>query len=471
MKKIYVLDTNVPLHDPNFFYHFGDNEIVLPAIVLEEVDNKKREMNEVGKNARMMTNKIKELRIGHEGKLSTGVPLENGATLRVELNHVSFKKLSAVFRDDSNDNRILAVAKNLHDEEMEKPEDVRREVILVSNDGIVLVKGDTLGLAVEMYNNDRVSSPDNVHKGYHTLYVDKETIDRFCAADELLYEEVADFFESNEHFNPKGVFVQDFILLRNPENSSQSALSRLLLVNGKKTLTSLVVESDDFKEGIYGIKPRNVEQKMALELLMDPFVPLVCLSGQAGTGKTLFALAAGLEQSVEDNRYKKISVARSVIPMGKDLGYLPGDMNEKLRPWIQPIYDNLEYLLGIDHNDNDGYGKGKKRNVEEEAQQLNIQVEALTYIRGRSIPEQFIIIDEAQNLSPYEVKTILTRVGEDTKIVLLGDPDQIDHPYLDSTNNGLTYVIERFKQEPDAGIVQLTKTERSSLADKAAKLL
>lgn len=474
MKKIFVLDTNILLHDPNSINNFGKNEIVLPAIVLEELDNKKREQNEIGKNARQITRVIKELRKGHEGQLSKGVPLENGGVLRVELNHRSFEKLRDIFGEETNDNRIIAVAKNLYDEEQEKDEKIRKEVVLVSNDGLVIAKADALELNVEMYEKDRIDDVDNIHTGNHTVSVPKEIIDTLYKNDEVPFEKIEPFLDKNH-----SVFVQDFFILKSLDGSKQSGLARLIVSQGKKVLTTLVVESKEFKDeyddGVYGITPRNVQQIMTMELLMDPHVPLVALRGPAGTGKTLLALAAGLQQATGtgNGSYKKILAARSVIPVGKDIGYLPGDMNEKLRPWMQPIYDNLEFLLGYnnDEDEEDTYGKGQKRSLEDEVEQLNIQVEALTYIRGRSIPKQFIIIDESQNLSPYEVKTIISRAGEDTKIILLGDPEQIDHPYLDSTNNGLTHVIERMKQEHNVGIVYLEKTERSSLAEKAAKLL
>lgn len=456
--KTFVLDTNILLHDPLSIYSFGANEIVIPAIVLEELDSKKREQNEIGRNARMVTRIIKELRKDHEGKLSTGIPLDNGGILRVELNHISFEKLQDIFGEKTNDNRIIAVAKNLADE-------LNREVILVSNDGLVIAKADALGLKVEMYDNDRIENLDVVHKGYHNVLVPKEMIDTFYdeKSEGLDFREVEPFMDDNT----QEVFPQDFFILKDMNGTKQSALARLLEVGGKKKLVSLVMSDN---EEVWGVKPRNAQQRMAMELLMDPNVSLVCLAGKAGTGKTLLALAAGLSQTEDDKTYKKVLVARPVIPMGKDIGYLPGDMNEKLRPWMQPIYDNLEFLLNIEEEEDD-FGKGTKRTVETEMQQLSIEVEALTYIRGRSIPKQFIILDECQNLTKNEILTIISRAGEGTKIIMCGDPEQIDHPYIDTTNNALTFVIERMKQESDVGIVKLEKTERSSLAEKAAKLL
>ena len=459
--KIFVLDTNIILHDALSIFKFGQNEIVVPAIVLEELDSKKRLQDEVGRNARAFSRILDDLREKYNGQLNTGAPLETGGTLRVELNHISFEKMEKYFAEKTNDNRILAVALNLHDEEMEKPEDQRNEVIFVSNDMLAAVKGDTLGLKVEKYESDRlIDDLEEVHKGYHEIQIPSELINKFYDNERLEFEEV------QEYIGEKDVYVQDFFILKDLNGSNQSALARLLEVNGSRRLVSFVIDTDD---EIWGITGRNVQQRMLLELLMDPNLELVCGVGKAGTGKTLLALAAALAQTEEDRIYRKILVARPVIPMGKDIGFLPGDMNDKLRPWMQPIYDNLEYLFDIDEDANEK--NGKKVTIEDAIADINLEVEALTYIRGRSIPKQFLIIDECQNLTKSEALTILSRAGEGTKVVFLGDPDQIDHPYLDATNNALTYVIERMKQLPEVGVVKLAKTERSNLAEKAAKLL
>lgn len=508
--KTFVLDTNILLHDPNSVFSFGANEVVIPAIVLEELDSKKREQTEVGRNARAITRIIKKLRKNHEGKLSTGLPLENGGILRIELNHISFEKLQDVFVEKTNDNRIIAVVMNLKqefedtlDEEtknklagLEKNfqegyydyemywgryyELTGRLFTLISNDSLVVAKADTLGLKIDEYDNDRVESLDVVHKGFHTVHVPPEIIGAYYKNGELDLYDIEGYIKESlalkEDDDVKNfVYMQDFLILKDLHGSKQSGLGRVIRQGNSAKLVTLLLEEEEkeFKEkgqehpGIYGITSRNVQQKMLLELLLDPNVSLIVGLGQAGTGKTLLALAAALQQTEVDNEYKKILAARPVIPMGKDIGYLPGDKDEKMRPWMQPIYDNLEFLLGLEDED----GHDGKRSIDEEVQKLKIEIEALTYIRGRSIPDQFILIDEAQNLSPHEVRTILTRAGEGTKIILLGDPEQIDHPYLDSTNNALTYVVERMKQEPDVGIVKLEKTERSKLAEKAAKLL
>ena len=506
--KTIVLDTNVLLHDPNSIYHFGPNEIVIPAIVIEELDSKKREPNEIGRNARFLTRFITSLRKGNEGKLSFGVPLKNGGKLRIELNHVSFKKLQSVFGERTNDNRIIAVAINLQnefedsldihvknkleelkkafkeekgmkkEEYLEKYETLTgRSFTLVSNDGLVIVKADAIGIAVEMYENDRVKNIDAIHKGFHELLVPKEMIDEFYEKEEIQLKEFMPYlleqFDLKDETNLyKVIHAQDFFILRDIYGSKSSAVARLLFKENRHSLVTLVINDEKTGNSFWGIKPRNVQQVMLSELLLDPHVPLIVGIGQAGTGKTLLALAAGLSQT-EGNQptYKKTLIARPVVPMGKDIGFLPGEMADKLRPWMQPIYDNLEFLLRKQEGEKENDKNQGELNVDIAASKLKLEIEALTYIRGRSIPNQFIIIDEAQNLSPHEVKTILTRVGEGSKVVLLGDPEQIDHPYLDATNNGLTYVAERMKGEKDVGIVNLQKTERSDLADRAAKLL
>lgn len=442
MSKIYVLDTNVLLQDPYAIFSFKDNEIVIPAVVLEELDSKKRYMDEIGRNARLVSKIIDKLR--ETGKLHKGVPLDNGGSLRIELNHRSFQKLQDIFIEVTNDNRILAVAKNLSLEEEEKENG--RPVILVSKDTLVRVKADALGLESEDFLSDRVVEMSDIYTGFLEIYVSKETLDLFYQKGELALSEVA-----NHPFYPN-----QFLLLKDALGSSSSAVA---MVDGKGKHMKKLLHDEEI---VWGIKPRNVQQMMAIELLMRPDIPLVTMAGKAGTGKTLIALAAGLFQTEDLQMFKKLLVARPIVPVGKDIGYLPGEKQEKLRPWIQPIYDNLEYL----------FNTKKSGEIDQILAGLNsVEVEALTYIRGRSIPEQYIIIDEAQNLTKHEVKTILTRVGEKSKIVLMGDTAQIDHPYLDEYNNGLTYAIEKFKDQAVAGHIKLMKGERSGLAQLAADLL
>jgi PhoH-like ATPase len=442
LNKIYVLDTNVLLQDPFAIFAFEENEVVIPAIVLEEVDSKKRYMDEIGRNARQVAKLMDQFR--EKGKLHDKVLLENGGQLRVELNHRSFEKMKDMFDEKSNDNRIIAVALNLQLEENLKGNG--KPVILVSKDALMRVKADAIGIQAEDFLSDRVITSDHIYSGYLEVYVGLEVLNKFYKEHKIALKELR-----YQHIYPN-----QFVILKDELGSSASAIGKV--DKDCKVVIPLIRELDH----VWGIKPRNVQQRMAFELLLRDDLPLVTLVGKAGTGKTLLSLAAGLLQTEDLHEYKKLLVARPVVPVGKDLGYLPGEKEEKLRPWMQPIYDNLDYLFNT-----------KKPGELDQilAGMASIQVEALTYIRGRSIPDQFIIIDEAQNLTKHEVKTILTRVGEGSKIVLMGDPQQIDHPYLDEYNNGLTYVVEKFKGEKISGHVKLEKGERSGLAQLAADLL
>ncbi|WP_400163165.1 PhoH family protein [Brevibacillus sp. TJ4] len=444
MKKIYVLDTNVLLQDPRAMFAFADNEIVIPAVVLEEIDSKKRYMDEIGRNARYVARLLDSFR--EHGHLHAGVTLETGGLFRVELNHSSFQLLQKHFTETTNDNRILAVALNLQEEEnrSENP----RPVILVSKDALMRVKADALNLKAEDFLSDRVVGEyTSLYTGYQKMLVSSDIIQSYYTARKLNLTACFPQYRFHPH---------QFLVLKDELNPSISAIGKVDPEG--KTLEMLISDDDP----IWGIRARNVQQRMATELLLRDDIPLVTMTGKAGTGKTLLALAAGLLQIEDQQKYKKLLVARPIVPLGKDIGYLPGEKEEKLRPWMQPIYDNLEYLFNTKRpGDLDKILAGMG----------SLQVEALTYIRGRSIPEQYIIIDEAQNLTKHEVKTILTRVGDGSKIVLMGDPEQIDHPYLDESNNGLTYVVDVFKDQRMAGHIRLEKGERSLLAQLAADLL
>ncbi len=437
-----MIDTNVFLQDPRAIFQFEDNEVVIPAVVLEEIDSKKRYMDEIGRNARQFSRMLDRLR--NQGKLHEGIPLENGGTVRVELNHRSLQYLKETFIEVTNDNRILAVAMNLQSEL--QASDPAKKVIIVSKDALVRVKADALGIVAEDFLSDRVTEYDNIYKGKLYQEVSKDVLNQFYENQEL----PVSILEKER------LYPHQFIVLKDALGTPASAVAKV------DETGKLVKPFAKEPEHVWGIKPRNVEQKMALELLLREDIPLVTLTGKAGTGKTLLSLAAGLLQTEDMGRYNKLLVARPVVPMGKDIGFLPGEKEEKLRPWMQPVFDNLEYLFNT-----------KKPGELDQilAGMGSIQVEALTYIRGRSIPDQFIIIDEAQNLTKHEVKTILTRVGEGSKIVFMGDPAQIDHPYLDELNNGLAYVVEMFKDQAISGHVKLEKGERSGLAQLAADLL
>ncbi|BBH21245.1 hypothetical protein Back11_25900 [Paenibacillus baekrokdamisoli] len=443
MKKIFVLDTNVLLHDPQAIFAFEDNEIIIPAVVLEEIDSKKRLADELGRNARHVSRLLDQMR--ETGRLHEGIKLPNGGLLKVELNHRSYLRVQEMFGEMSNDNRILAVALNYSLEEKEKEEP--RPIIIVSKDVLVRIKADVLGLSAQDYLSDQVVAASDVYTGYLTLFVHPAVIDEFYTYRFLTIKNL----QLTTRLQPN-----EFVILRDELGTSKSALLKVTQDGAK--LEPLYLSNDP----VWGMTARNAQQRMALELLLNDDIPLVTLTGKAGTGKTLLALAAGLMKVEDEHKYKKLLIARPVVPMGKDIGYLPGEKEEKLRPWMQPIYDNLEFL----------FDTKKSGDIDKILMGLgSIQVEALTYIRGRSIPGQFIIIDEAQNLTRHEVKTIVSRVGEGSKIVLMGDPEQIDHPYLDSISNGLTHIVERFKQEGVSGHMTLEKGERSKLAQLAADLL
>ncbi|RRJ54825.1 PhoH family protein [Paenibacillus oralis] len=442
MKKIYVLDTNVPLADPLApFQAFADNDVIIPAIVLEEIDAKKRSDDDLGRNARRFSRMLDALR--EEGKLHEGIRTAAGGTIKIEMNHRSFSNVQEAFGEYTNDNRILAVALNLH---MEQKEEINPlPVILVSKDVLVRIKADVLGIVAQDFENDRVVASDDIYQGYNELKIHPGIIDAFYNNRGVSLSEL------NHQVNPN-----EFIILKDEFGTTKSALGKVDI--NKKMLIPLFTND----QPVWGISAKNAQQRMALELLLNDEIPLVTLIGKAGTGKTLLTLAAALSKVEDEHKYKKLLIGRPVIPMGKDIGYLPGEKDEKLRPWMQPIYDNLEYL----------FDTKKPGDIEKILMGMGgIQVEALTYIRGRSIPGQFIVIDEAQNLSKHEVKTIVSRAGEGSKVVLIGDPEQIDHPYLDSTTNGLTYIVERFKNQDISGHVKLLKGERSNLAQLAADLL
>jgi PhoH-like ATPase len=432
MQKIYILDTNVLLHNPGALFAFEDNQVVIPFAVIEEIDSQKKRQDVIGRNARVVSRELDALRA--LGRLSEGVELPSGGKLTIELNHSSILSCPKGLDPDKHDNRILAVAYNLSRAE-------RETVILVTKDLNLRIKADVVGIRAEDLHNDKIDY-DQLYTGIAETYVTARELDSFYQYGKLKI--------------PGGLpFSNQFFLLRCNENPSQSALAR----HWQGMLLPLC-HADSIN---WGIKALNKEQKFALELLLNDQIKIVTLVGRAGTGKTLLALAVGLQKILEENAYSRLLVTRPVVPMGEDLGYLPGTKEEKLRPWMQPIYDNLEFLM---RDCPDPYGV-----LQDFIRKGTLELEALTYIRGRSIPRQFIICDEAQNLSPHMIKTLITRVGEDTKIVLTGDPEQIDHPYLDASSNGLTYLVERLKGEEIAGHVTLIRGERSKVAELGGRLL
>jgi len=437
-KKTYVIDTSVFLSDANALYRFKNNDIIIPIKVLEEIDKHKKRQDSVGFNARLIIKHLDELR--GKGSLHKGLRLGKG------LGILKVAKASSDLPKDLDfnvpDHQILSVA--VH----ESLQNERRKVIVVSRDINMRVIADSLGLISEDYEtNSIVEDKDKVYEGFSEVLVDDEFIERFYDHEEMVLE---------ESMVKEKLYPNQFLLLISSSNPKKSAICRFS--DHKSPLKPINVK--EYSKS-WGVVPRNKEQTFAYDLLFDDDVPLVSLIGRAGSGKTLMAIAAGLEQTVgfAERKYKKIVVSRPVQPMGKDIGFLPGTMEEKMLPWLMPIHDNLEFILGNKNQIKSYFEKGQ------------IEVEAITYIRGRSISNAFIIIDEAQNLTAHEVKTIITRVGENTKIILTGDIEQIDNIYTNETSNGLTYAIEKFKHAELAGHITFKKGERSKIATLASKVL
>ena len=437
MKKNYILDTNVLLHDPNSLLSFEEHNVLLPIEVIEEIDRFKRESTELGQNARSVSRMLDGFR--GAGRLSEGVTLPNGGRLRILFQSPAAKNGHSMFNTDSVDNRILSLASGV------KKTEPKSQTILVSKDINLRIKADALGLLAEDYENDRVFIKD-LYTGMIELTISSEKMASFRSNGEL------------ELNGGKQYFPNEYCTLVEETNTKRTALSKVDLPATK------LVPIIDCREGVWGIKPRNREQHFGFDALLDDRVKLVTLMGKAGTGKTLLAMAAGLKRTVVDREFRRLVVARPTISMGKELGFLPGSLEEKLAPWMQPIHDALEMLgdmnMGHEH-----------RRSGDLMRSGSIVVEALSYIRGRSIANQFMIIDEAQNLTPLEAKTIITRVGHGTKIVFTGDPYQIDNPYVDSSSNGFNYIVSRFRGEAVAAHIEFQKGERSELAELAANIL
>jgi PhoH-like ATPase len=441
--KNYILDTNVVLHDPDALLNFADNNVLIPIEVIEEIDRFKRESSELGQNARTVSRMLDGFR--GEGSLSEGVKLPNGGKLKIAFQkngqngHGHVNGDSHILNSNSVDNRILAFAAGIQKAQPKNP------TILVSKDINLRIKADALGLQAEDYENDRVFIQD-LYTGMIEMSVSAEKLAAFRSNGEL------------ELNGGKKYFPNEFCTLIDEANPKKAALTKV-----DPTGTKLV-PIIDCREGIWGIKPRNREQHYAFDALLDDRIKLVTLMGKAGTGKTLMAMAAGLKRTVLDREFRRLVVARPTISMGKELGFLPGSLEEKLAPWMQPIHDALEMLsdlnMGHDH-----------RRSGDLMRSGSIVVEALSYIRGRSIANQFMVIDEAQNLTPLEAKTIITRVGHGTKIIFTGDPYQIDNPYVDSSSNGFNYIVSRFRDQAIAAHIELQKGERSELAELAADIL
>ena len=457
MRKTFVLDTNVLLHDPMALTRFQDNDVVVPIEVVEEIDRFKRDPSEKGRNARQVSRLLDELR--EKGNLAEGVTIDqaSGGTLKVVFcRSETLQQLPPELKGGNGDNNILAVAL---EQRLQEVMGRHLPVVLVTKDTNLRIKADAVGLIAQDYTTDKVDIAD-LYPGFCEVWASAEQIDQVKSPGGLPQADLASG-------HPELV-ANEGVTLVNQTQPNHTLLARF---DGESQALLPLQRAPKVRLG--AIQPRNREQTFALDLLLDPEIQLVTLIGKAGTGKTLLALAAGLHMVADERAYDRLLVTRPVIPLGKDIGYLPGDLEEKMGPWMQPIIDNLDFLLGA--TESHGSGRGGQRAPRNSWADLKgmglLEVEAISYIRGRSIPRQYMVVDEAQNLTPHEVKTIVTRVGEGTKSVLTGDPYQIDNPYVDAESNGLTWLVERFKGQGLAGHVTLMRGERSALAELAANLL
>ena len=442
-KKNYVLDTSVYLTEATSIFKFSRNDVFVPLKVLEEIDGHKKRQDSVGANARHFIRILDDLRT--KGSLEKGVRIAKGLGILKVMSYSCLK--DSVFPPDLDirhpDHTIIATAKAIQNREP------TRKTIVVSRDINMRVICDSMGIIAEDYVSEKaVTSSEELYNGFTTQAVDEQLIDRSYAGEEIVIEEE----DASEKWYPN-----EYIMLVSNSNEKKSALARFQSYHAplQKIVHKTIPD--------WSIAARNKEQAFAIDLLMDPAVKIVTLVCRAGSGKTLMAIAAGLQQTIglrqDANHYDRLIVSRPVQPLGKDIGFLPGTMEEKMLPWLMPIQDNLKFLMG------------DRTNLEMYMEKGKIEVEALTYIRGRSIANAFIVIDEAQNLTKHEVKTIITRIGEGTKIVLTGDIEQIDNVYVNETSNGLAHAIEKFKDFPIAGHVTFRKGERSELATLASKVL
>lgn len=459
MRKTFVLDTNVLLHDPLALNRFEDNQVVIPIEVVEEIDRFKRDPSEKGRNARQVSRLLDQLR--EQGNLAEGVPIEGsaGGTLKVVFcRSETLQQLPPELKGGNGDNNILAVAL---EQRLQQVVGSQPPVVLVTKDTNLRIKADAVGLIAQDYTTDKVDMAD-LYPGFCERWVEAALMDRLKSGDGLPQDALPE-----QPLPVPALLANEGVTLVDLAQPAHTLLARF---NGRTATLQPLQKTAKAK--LARIQARNREQAFALELLLDPAVALVTLVGKAGTGKTLLALAAGLHQVADEHLYERLLVTRPVISLGKEMGFLPGDLDEKMAPWMQPIVDNLDFLLGGEERQPARSGHRPPRSNWSDLKGMGLlEVEAISYIRGRSIPRQFMVVDEAQNLTPHEVKTIVTRVGEGTKIVLTGDPYQIDNPYVDAESNGLTWLVERFKGQPLSGHITLSRGERSELAELAANLL
>ncbi len=435
MIKTFVLDTNVLLHSHQALFSFADNEVVIPLGVIEELDKFKSFSDERGREARSVSRALDNLRL--RGALFDGIRLESGGLIQVLID----TKIEIPYGFDKTkmDNRILASALTLKNQ--------GKNVFFISKDLNARIKADALGIQSEDFETNKVAI-DELYTGWREIVIPAKDIERFIANRELEDPNI-------------GLVHNEFVLIKATENENKTALGKYCTTR-KKILPLYHTDARP-----WGVQPANLQQKFAIELLLCNDVHLVTLVGSAGTGKTLLALACGLQKTLDEHVYRKMLVSRPIMPLGKDIGFMPGSKDEKLAHWMQPIFDNLEFVMDRLYNNSDDVDKKIRFLIETK----KVEIEALTYIRGRSIPKQYLIVDEAQNLTPHEVKTIISRAGEGTKVVLTGDPYQIDNPYLDSSSNGLNYVVQKLRGSALFGNIIMRKSERSNLSALASELL
>ena len=435
LTSTFVLDTCVLLADPHSILRFDEHDVVLPLVVVEELDRKKTRLDEVGANARSAIRLLEELGASTPGGMRDPVQLPSGGSLRIELNGITSEKLPIVLDPKTPDHRILATCMNLQQE---------RGAVLVTKDAALRIKGAQLGVPVQDYRGD-TAQVEQLHSGLFEHNVDGGTIDRLFDEGKLELEGVE-------------APVNEFVVLRN--GMSRSALARVV-----ESSPRVIVERMPTHVRAFGVEPKNVRQSIALHQLLDPDIPAVSLMGMAGTGKTFLSLAAALEQVLEQGRYRRVSVYRPLVAVGRqEVGYLPGDLSEKLAPWMAAVHDNLYALFsdaGVD---------GARGAIEELVDRGELEMAAVTYLRGRSITGEFVIIDEAQNLELSTLKVILTRMSRDSKVVFCGDLSQVDNPYI-SPYGGMAALIEKFKDSSLFAHVALERSVRSPLAEMAATVL
>ncbi|MFW5960253.1 MAG: PhoH family protein [Chitinivibrionales bacterium] len=422
-RKTYILDSTVLLHDPGAMFSFEDNDVIIPFSVIDKIEHFKKELSEKGKNARTTAVMLDDLR--SSGSLNKGIHLENGGIIRV-MNEFSFQGEEYVDRGVSGGD-ILNLALSIDE----------YSSIIVTKNISLRIKADSLSLHAEDYQSDKIPV-EELYSGSKEL-------------ESITYEELLRTDENYDCYPNQYVSIKQAQAVRMARYSAE-----------KKAFLPLIHHNTDIQ---CRITPRNDEQSFALDALLEDSIDLVTLAGKAGTGKTLLCIAAGLYKTVDENKYNRVLISRPTLPMGHDIGYLPGSVEEKLSPWMYPIVDNVEFLMRSDNK------RRRMRSFEELVEMGILLIEPLTYIRGRSIHNRYLIVDEAQNLTPHEVKTVITRAGEGTKIILTGDPYQIDNPYVDSSSNGLTQVVERFKDQKSTAHITMTKGERSHVSEMAANIL